>query len=49
LPENGNWASSETSGFFKKLDDGQSPPLPAKKGKDCQLTSVMLCSFFWIY
>ena len=34
--------TSKMSCFFKILDDGQSPR------KNCQLTSVMLCSVFWI-
>jgi hypothetical protein len=45
LPDIGNWSGSEMSCFFKKLDDGQSPPL---KKKNCWLTSFMLCSVFWI-
>jgi hypothetical protein len=36
--------ASEMLHFFKKLDDGQS-----QKRRLCQSTSLMLCSFFWIF
>jgi len=40
--------ASETSCFFKKkLDNGQSLP-SFQQEKFCWLTSVMLCSLFWI-
>jgi len=36
--------ASEMSGFLKEMDDGQVP----QKEDFFQLTSVVLCSLFWI-